>query len=149
MTQERSRSRFVEMGARSKMPYEARLKRFNLMLAMRSGVPPYDRKLSLRQVADELVRLGYERIGRERVRQLVKEGPPIPRHGAGVSLARRRGDLERRVERWRSRGTTRGDARAEEYRRRLKALGSWSEENQATGTPTAGSEGDELPAQAG
>lgn len=117
MTQEPFRSKFAEAGARSKMDYEMRLVRFSLMLAMKNALPPYSRKLSLQLIADELARLGYERISRERVRQLLREGRPRRRPDDG--LARRRAKLERRIELWRSHETPRGDARANEYAQKL------------------------------
>lgn len=115
------RSRYAEVGARSHMPYEARLVRFTLMHAMRNGQPPYDRKLSLQDVADEMVHLGYERVSRERVRQLLKVPPTDPRLGE-ARLLRRRRDLEDRILRWQARGTELGNARAARYREELEAL---------------------------
>lgn len=86
MKQDHTISRFAQLGARSHLPYEVRLERFNLLHAMRNGMRPYDRTFSLRQAADEMVRLGYERMSRERVRQLVKQGAPRERGTTEPSL---------------------------------------------------------------
>ena len=99
------------------MSFETRIARFNLMLAMRHGLPPYEQRMSLQQVADELVRLGHEPMTRERVRQILQE-PPKPR--PGTDPARQREELERRLERWAARGTARGDARADACRTLLE-----------------------------
>lgn len=50
-----------------------------MIFAMRFGLRPYDRKYSLQQIADELARIGYRKIGRERVRQVLDQGPPTRR----------------------------------------------------------------------
>lgn len=123
MAQERTQSRFAEVGARSHLAYELRLQRFNLLHAMRNGLPPYDRKLSLQQAADEMVRLGYERLSRERVRQLVKQGPPMELGGDTATFACDPKQLERRIQLWKAHKTKRGDARAAAYLRALDELG--------------------------
>lgn len=93
-----------------------------MMYAMKNGLPPHDRALSLQEIADEMVRLGYERLTRERVRQLLKAAPR-PRRSQNAVEARR-ADLQARIRRWASRGTERGMARADKYRLQLDALRS-------------------------
>jgi hypothetical protein len=122
MKQDHTVSRFAQLGARSHLPYEVRLERFNLLHAMRNGLAPYDRRFSLRQAADEMVRLGYERTSRERVRQLLAQGPPLHRGNNGAVFACDRKELERRIELWESRRTKKGDARASAYRLELDEL---------------------------
>ncbi len=70
---------YVELGSLSHTPYRIRLERYELIFSMRHGLRPYDRKHSLQQIADELARTGHRRIGRERVRQLLDQGPPAKR----------------------------------------------------------------------
>jgi hypothetical protein len=69
------RSRFAIHGGRSHLPYGFRLARYELMRSMREGAPPYDRPYSLQQIADALAELGFERMSRERVRQLLRDRP--------------------------------------------------------------------------
>jgi hypothetical protein len=111
-------SRFAIYGAQSQMPYQARLHRYVLMVAMRTGIPPHDHKYSLAEIADSLAELGYERLSRERVRQLLV-APPSEKP---VSPPPRRADLLRRIRRWEARATDLGEARAETYRRQLESL---------------------------
>jgi hypothetical protein len=60
--------RYREVGARSNLPFRVRLERYCLIRSMRDGAAPFDR----------LVSLGYERMTRERVRQLLL-APPVER----------------------------------------------------------------------
>lgn len=133
MTERPSRKRFAEIGARSNTPYAERLARYLLVYAVRNGLPPYERRLSLQEVADELVRLGHEPVSRERIRQLLKDGPPTDRRRV-AALDRKRRDLVERIERWQSRGTKRGNARAHAYRKQLDELHIRSQRRQ---TPPA------------
>ncbi len=78
MTEEQGRSKFAQVGSLSHMAFEVRLRRFQRVYAMRHGEPPYPMKMSLQGIANELVRQGHERVTRERIRQILKEGPPRP-----------------------------------------------------------------------
>jgi hypothetical protein len=73
--------RYREVGGRSNLPFRVRLERYCLIRSMRDGAAPFDRPLSLQQIADRLVGLGYERMSRERVRQLLV-APPVERRAA-------------------------------------------------------------------
>jgi hypothetical protein len=123
MTQERGTSRFAELGARSHMLFELRLVRYTIMLGMRSGAPPFDRKMSLQEVANEMERLGFGRLSRERVRQVIHQGRPVEHGDDGASFAWEPEELQRRIQRWTSRRSKRGDARAGAYRRELDERG--------------------------
>jgi hypothetical protein len=114
MPDEPARSRFAEAGAKSHMRYETRVVRFALMHSMRNGLPPYDRRFSLQEIANEMVALGYERLSRERVRQILDAPPQRRQVRAAPNL--RRAELERRVKHWEARGTRRALERAERYR---------------------------------
>jgi hypothetical protein len=78
-------SRYVEVGAWSHRPYQERLVRYRLMRAMQLGLEPYDRRFSLREIAREMERLGYGRVSRERVRQVLA-APPQPTKGDVVGV---------------------------------------------------------------
>jgi hypothetical protein len=76
MSPNTDRPSFAEFGSLSNTPYGDRLRRYDLIVAMSDGLPPFERRHSLRQIAALLVLHGYGRISAERVRQLLDQGPP-------------------------------------------------------------------------
>jgi hypothetical protein len=90
------------------------------MYAMQHGLPPYATSMSLRQIADEMEALGYGRLSRERVRQLLEAPPQRRRTGGPAELSR--AELERRIARWEARATKRAKARADGYREMLERV---------------------------
>jgi hypothetical protein len=114
-----SRTRFVEFGSWSNTSFQERRQRYELMLAMRYGLAPFDRRFSLREIAGEPARRGYGLITRERTRQLLAAGAPVRQTQALETIVRRRQQVEQRMLAWESHRTPRGDARAAAYRSEL------------------------------
>lgn len=102
-------------GRLSKMPVSERVARYDEVKALKET-------LSLRGVAAVMTERGVPMSG-ERVRQLLKAGPPALNGEEPLSERDERiKDLRERITRWNDRGTEKALQRADVYRAQLDAL---------------------------
>lgn len=114
-----ARSRFSVFGSLSKMPFEDRLARYEQMVAMKQGLPPYTRTYSYAEIAASMTEAGYK-MSRQRVLQLLKDGRP---ESPDIAIRQRRAlSLQARIDKWKDHDGDAAKSRVAKYTRELEEL---------------------------